>query len=137
MAGESTINVPLMRKVLEHITEHPEEHDQGVWAEKTPCGTTYCMAGHTVLMAGHEIAWSGGPTDVSNEDGADHVTKSVVTPDGLTNYIPYVAARELGLDRDQASMLFYDSSSIEDLWESANFYTDGEIEIPEQFKESI
>lgn len=137
MAGESTINVPLMRKVLEHITAHPEEHNQHVWAERNPCGTTYCMAGQTVLMAGHEIAWSNGSEPDLDEDCADHVTTRIETPDGRSNYIPHVAARELGLSGCQATELFYDSTSIEDLWENANHYTDGEIEIPEQFKETI
>lgn len=131
------INVPLMRKVLEHITEHPEEHDQQSWAEKTACGTTYCMAGHAVLMAGHEIAWSAIAGVYLEEDGADRVTEPIETSESFTQYIPHVAAHELGIDHMQASMLFYDSTYLEELWEVANFITDGEIEVPEQFKEIV
>lgn len=130
------INIPLMRKVLEHITEHPEEHDQNVWAERGPCGTAYCMAGHTVVMTGHKLSWE------SNEFEEDEVvTESVQTPILINGEeegrISRVAAFELGLIESQWETLFLYSDTVEDLWTAANEMTDGEIEIPEQFKESI
>src|SRR6478609_6380573 len=53
-------NLPLLRKVLEHIDAHPEEWHQSVWAMETSaseCGTAFCVAGHTVVMAGGELLW--------------------------------------------------------------------------------
>lgn len=44
------LNVPLITKVMDHIEAHPQEHDQGTWASRTGCGTTYCFAGHAVNM---------------------------------------------------------------------------------------
>lgn len=125
------INVPLMRKVLEHISEHPEEHDQGTWAERTACGTTMCMAGHAVVMAGHQISWPG---TLDDESSADFVTEPIVVDNETTRRIPAVAAHELGLTEEQKDAFFYESGTIEDLWREAHIYTDGEIEIPEQYQ---
>lgn len=54
-------NLPLLRKVLDHIDAHPEEWDQSNYvlteAEQIKqqtgqpgCGTAYCIAGHAVAM---------------------------------------------------------------------------------------
>jgi hypothetical protein len=123
-----TINVPLLRKTLEHITAHPEEHNQSFWAVQTPCGTAYCLAGHAVQLAGHEILW----TDVcpcgcdSRERSAWHCT------DGRE--IEYVATEELGLTEDQADDLFESRNTLHYLWRKAAHYTDGEIDVPEQLR---
>ncbi len=66
-------NVPLLRKVREHIGAHPEEWWQGSWriipdgsltapsarraqrqVEQPFCGTTYCFAGWATTLAGLE-----------------------------------------------------------------------------------
>lgn len=125
------IDVPLMRKVLEHISEHPDEHDQADWAIRTACGTTYCFAGHTVMMRGHEIDWSLGD---ASEDSAGSVKGAVRIEGGWENRISQVAAYELGLDEDQQEGMFISAGSLADLWHLASEYTNGEIEVPEQFE---
>jgi len=45
-----TPNLPLLRKVLDHIDAHPEEWRQGGWAIETECGTACCIAGFAVAM---------------------------------------------------------------------------------------
>lgn len=48
-------NLPLLRKVLEHIDAHPEEWYQSSWGIHTPqsaCGTAFCVAGHAVMLSG-------------------------------------------------------------------------------------
>lgn len=116
------INVPLLRKTLEHITAHPEEHSQAAWAEKdqrTLCGTTYCLAGHAVQFAGYEIDWE---TPIYSAD-------CVVGGES----IELAAQRELGLTDPQARRMFNFRTNLLGLWEQAAHYTCGEIKVPERF----
>lgn len=116
------INVPLLRKTLEYISDHPEEHNQSCWAERglnTPCGTAFCAAGHAVQFAGHQIDWEG-------DEYADTVMGG--------GTIEQVAAQELGLSGRQANHLFHFASGQRDLWRMASEITGGEIEIPSQFQ---
>lgn len=48
------MNIELARKVLDYIERHPDEHDQSSFANNntTMCGTTCCIAGHTMLLSG-------------------------------------------------------------------------------------
>jgi len=67
-------NLPLLRKVLDHIDAHPQEWNQDLWGvnfplydqwaskEYTRCGTAFCIAGHAVTMAGAEPVWEDDGT---------------------------------------------------------------------------
>src|SRR5437588_13068265 len=115
-----SINIPLLRKVLDHITAHPDEWDQGSWAIQTdssPCGTAFCVAGHAAVMRGHEIAWVPGALPV-------YYTRS-------GEAIDTVAVKELGLNMAQSAHLFAPDNSLADLWYLAEVYTDGAINAPE------
>lgn len=120
-----TINTPLLRKTLEHITEHPDEWNQGFWAVNMPCGTQYCLAGHAVLLSGQDVDWD------TTRDVRGHQM-----PERATNgrSIQSAARVALGLSEAQAFMLFHDYNSLQYLWRSASEFTDGEIETPEEFK---
>lgn len=111
------INVPPLRKALEYVTDHPEEHNQLTWAQRRSCGTTGCLAYHIAVIAGHEARWGDFTWD--NAQAAYHVTT------GET--IKVVAAREIGLDLIQSDLLFAGSNSVDRLWELAAEFTDGEI----------
>lgn len=117
------INVPLLRKTLEHITAHPEEWDQGVWmreAARNECGTAGCLAGWALTLAGHELDFDKNNIFFGE---AHYLT------DGRP--IEEAAEQELGLTEDQGEELFAETNTLVDLWELANEYTDGEIEVPE------
>ena len=114
-----TANIQLLRKVLEHVTDHPEEWNQGVWAVRNDCGTAACIAGHTVLMTGHQVEW------VSMSGATE---KAIAVSQGPT--INRVAAHELGLTGYQADVLFNASNTLADLWWLAGQITDGEIATP-------
>lgn len=117
------INTPLLTKVLNHITDHPEEHNQSCWAERgldTPCGTAFCVAGHAVQFAGHQIDWE-------SDEYADTVVGG--------GTIERVAAQELGLSGQQANYLFHGGGRQRDLWRLASKITGGEIEIPARFQD--
>lgn len=110
-----TVNVPLLRKVMEHITEHPEEHDQQQW-----CGTACCIAGHAALMTGWQMqTFSCGSTS------------SYLTRDGLRDHAESIAMEELGLGRAEAYELFSGHNTLDDIWSIVDELTDGEIMRPD------
>lgn len=115
-----SVNVERLRAVLEHITAHPEEWNQETWAQRTPCGTAFCLAGHTVVMAGLKVDWDDA------EDGVSSTVKN-------GSFIDEVATELLGLDSG-ASMfghqLFAPYNTLADLWRIAGELTGGEIAAP-------
>jgi hypothetical protein len=84
------VNVPLMRKTMEHIHEHPEEWNQGQWV--SACGTMACFAGRALILAGRDL-------------------KQVAHGMGFQ----WEAMVELGLTFDQSGQLFYGGNNLEDL----------------------
>lgn len=112
------IDVPLLRKALEHITAHPEGWNQEHWAQKTACGTAFCLAGHVAVMSGHEPLWERCGFEWS----------AAATTDG--ELIFDVARRHLGLTLHEAQDLFEGGNYLERLWELASLYTQGEITTP-------
>lgn len=125
--------VPILRKALEHITAHPEEWRQSIWALKDLCGTECCLAGTIVAQQGYNFIWDNGAAQFATKPGS-----------AKGQYIPHAAAGELlgrpvhnfvSGDKDYAQItrLFYSTHSLRELWRMANALTDGEIEIPEEF----
>lgn len=123
-----TVNVPLLRKILEHITAHPEEWHQEWWAIKTSessCGTACCVAGWAAFLGGYSFRWG-------HLQDNDKASVNVGGKAGKT--IPEIARKLLGLNQDQGTELFYSGNTLKDLWADAHEFTNGEIEIPEEFK---
>lgn len=109
-------NVPLLRKVLEHVTEHPLEHAQGHWAVRNGCGSAYCVAGWTAVFEG----WT--PT---YED--DDVSTGTFVRAGSYHHAGDIARAALGVSDSDASVLFRSTNSLDVLWGLAETMTDGEI----------
>lgn len=122
------VDVPLLRKALDHITAHPEEWRQSWWVSKTDCGTACCLAGHVALMTGHEINWQ---SDVWRFARGEDVSTASTVEDG--RHIALVAQEELGLNDSQQETLFHAQNSLSELWHLASRFTNGEIEIPEAY----
>ncbi len=120
------LNVPLLRKTLEHITAHPEEHDQGSWARYSPsCGTKGCLAYHAASMEGDLRAsrsLMGGMIWYME----DHNGFEVGT-------IRKIARDRLGLDGRQADLLFDANNTVGRLWWLAHEFSNGEVEVPPEF----
>lgn len=112
----TTVNVPLLRKILDHITAHPEEHDQEVWAERTACGTVMCLAGHAAVMTGHTIAYE-------RRANGDWMVRYCTNGEQIED----VARDALGLTYLQAAKLFDSQNSRDTLWDLAETFTDGQI----------
>lgn len=107
-------NLPLLRKVLDHIDAHPEEWAQGTWAQRSyplerhvrelnrgravelpvpACGTAFCIAGHAAVMAGFTVSWPSDATSSALLTSGDHIED--------------VARDELGLTAGEARVLFW------------------------------
>lgn len=130
----SEINVPLLQKVLDHITAHPDEHRQDNWARRdlNGCGTACCVAGWAALMSGHELQWKeyGGCGD---PHCCPIQADAATTTSGQT--IEAVATEELGLTHAQADRLFAGGNELAELWWLAARYTSGALEVPDQFRD--
>ncbi len=118
-----TVNAVLLRQVLDHITAHPEQHDQAHFAIRTDCGTAYCLAGHAVVLSGYRIAWE--------ESLLNRHAFNAKLDDGSTAEIPDLAAELLGLEPgpydEEWPDLFDGGNSRADLWRMASELTDGAI----------
>lgn len=115
-------NFPLLWKVYDHIVAHPEEWDQAAWAirvrdedtETTAllkdgfCGTSFCVAGHAVHMSDPSAefifeVWKGSDFVCANK---------LSLPGGTTEWVGTHAAKMLGLDEDEAELLFNGANSL-------------------------
>lgn len=124
------IDVPLLRKELEHITAHPDEWDQKVWLRHTnasTCGTKGCLAGNVVLHLG----WKpyADPIQVAIGTPLHHVWRA--GKDGMEiRRVRDVAREALGLTYDEENVLFASGNTLLEMWLIAEALTDGEIEVP-------
>lgn len=130
-------NLPMLRKVIDHIQEEPESWNQQHWAVKwvkvgverlrnargqftgqtrpAECGTAYCIAGHTVVMAGYDLEWEPGLV-MGWGDAVLARRTSVTNPDtGWYVTISDMAAHELGLTRQEWSELFAGGNNLHDV----------------------
>lgn len=127
------VNVPLLRKTMEHIKSHPEHWHQGSWrtdisedmAESLnagratgrhrpvpiSCGTAMCFAGWACELAGDE--WEA---DVFGGLDQFFVSDHVMV-DGQPVRAAERARDLLGLTRFQADRLFEGLNRLEDLEE--------------------
>jgi hypothetical protein len=121
------INVPLLRKTLEHISTDPARWDQACWARRSDCATTCCLAGHALILAGGTLDFEGH-SDLQVDEHTE--TGHGYGRDGRHGLIEYLAQAELGLDTDQAARLFHGENTLPELWALAGELTGGEITTP-------
>lgn len=113
----------LLRRTLEHVLAHPDEHDQTSWGLRLPCGTSYCLAGHAVVtVLGARPVW------FPCADGG--VLQDVVMP-GTSEVVGVAdAARDaLGLPTGWANLLFSARNSRADLAEAVHRVTGGRVDL--------
>lgn len=97
------LDLPLLSKVMDHIDQHPREHDQTIWARTSEeCGTSCCFAGHAVSISpqGYPMVWE------PLIDGTGSLALEVLAPDGIKQRISDHAADLLGLTAREADQLF-------------------------------
>lgn len=92
-------NLPLLRKVLDHIDAHPEEWRQSTYATVTDCGTAHCIAGHAVAMT----------------VGVTRDQNGVLSPAPAFVTFHDEGMHQLGLTEDEAQDLFVNTLDGEDM----------------------
>ncbi len=103
------INVPLLRKTMEHIEAHPEEWDQRHWAiQKEECGTAFCFAGTAIQLSG-EKRWQWDWHPICNEATLHDTVQDCQVS------IAETARKLLGLRAHQASDLFEANNTLPEL----------------------
>ena len=131
---DPVIDVERLRALLEHLTAHPELHNQGEWAiheerGNRPCMTAHCAAGWTVALDDrYSIIWhatSGGESFGTHASG----------PDGEHKTIREIAHELLGFTYVRGAIFFAATNSLHDLWSYASIWTNGAIQIPNSVTE--
>lgn len=137
-------NVPLFQKLMDHLTTHPEEHDQGVWGrakvkDGTPCGTAFCAAGTVVSWSEkYKLVWE--QYDSRNLELNCAVPIDVTAPEIVSDLedlpresvlISVAAQRELGID---STTLFAGNNTLHDLWYLSNKLCNGQLTVPPEFQ---
>lgn len=126
--GTHIPNVPMLRKIWEHINMHPEEWDQTSWGKKivekvlprdqrgrfttgsqTVCRTSFCVAGHAVNMAGISILGE----NVSDVVQLHWTNERSVDGDRIE--IRQYAAHILGLTGEEANYMFSAKNTLRDV----------------------
>lgn len=126
--SETAVNVPLLRKVMDHITAHPEEYDQREYAVRTDCGTTHCVAGWALALSGREFIFRALRV-CDHRTAADfgwQAELGVVSGD----YTHGAAAEALGLKWADAERLFDIDNTLPGVWRIVEELTSGEITRP-------
>jgi hypothetical protein len=104
-------NIPELERVLQYIKDHPEQHDQNIWAAKHGCKTTMCFAGTAVALSDqYDLVWERGAITgiYSCAQAVDRETWEIVSVRGA-------AERILGLENRESSALFNWSRTRDDL----------------------
>lgn len=93
------VNAARLEQVIGVIEADLSKWDQSMWAQRNPCGTSYCLAGHAAVLAGKQ------PLFVNKYDSEPNDEQiAFQTIDG--EYIQDVAMEWLDLDEDEANYLF-------------------------------
>lgn len=109
--------------ILDHITKHPEQHDQLSWVDgdfgpsaKPGCGTTACVSGYTVLFTNDPRFYLHKVSSLTNE----------WTVEEKGDFGFKEAGREhLGLSDYDASVLFFRTNN-EQARKALEFLANGE-----------
>lgn len=130
---DPVIDVERLRRLLEHLTANPREHDQTMWGQRFhddlggACRTSYCAAGWAVVLDGRcTIKWRTDPY-MKTFDSAAHA----IDQNGEMHTIRNLACNLLGFSYDQGSRFFDSTNSLYRLWGYATVWTDGEIQRPD------
>lgn len=101
------LNRRLLRKVRNRIAKIPESYSQNVWVMESgasPCGAVACLAGETVIANAVDV--QTGIKTLLRWDDKDAPSRSA-----FAVYIPYRAAKLLGLNDDDAMAMFRGNAS--------------------------
>lgn len=135
--NQPVLNIPLLRKVLEHIEAHQDEWEQSSWrlldVDNNRCGTAMCFAGHAAHIMGCD--WSKNHPEYVVADEADrewaeqqaHINLDVFEGEGELMHACWRAQRLLGLTDEQRMELFAGGNDLDDLREMVDRFERGAL----------
>ena len=155
---ETAINVELMLRELNYITDNPDKYDQRYWCRVIPpagtgatrsdhhtCRTVGCFAGNVVVNAGKVAYFVWGRfSDYYNSTETEYFTNwddipddtylydIEVQPNDLGNTWTDEACNILGLDYYKHQEIFDGDNTLWDVWNFARIFTRDQIQIPER-----
>lgn len=88
-------NTELLERVMQHIEDHPEQHQQAIWANE--CGTAACFAGWAALFSG----WTREENNFFRSS------------DGRSLHLRSLASEVLGLSDGESEILFHAANHVE------------------------
>lgn len=111
-------DIEQLDRALKWIEANPELHDQDMWATRTPCSTTMCVAMVVAVLNG----WQPRFND-------NDVTAWVVDPEspGDPRAVDEVARELLGIDAVQEHALFISARGFADLRRMRDLIARGEL----------
>lgn len=149
-----TINVPLATRVLDQILAAPDRWTQDVWLDRpypvenqaptdtvNNCNTAGCFAGWAVVLSGAKSDHRGVfveslPAELQTTVRAAVSQRPFRDLRELGLYeVSDVAAAALGLTEDQPRVLFDSDNTLDDLYHFLNYWTGGEIAVPDELPE--
>lgn len=115
-------NMKVLTEALTFISDNPDKHKQHVWT----CGTGACLAGWVTLLNGYEnslipaVDWFGDSMTTEVENGV------VKDKRGHRHFVSSLAEELLDIDPRDATILFNEDNTIEDLKLMAKDLENGE-----------
>lgn len=113
-------NVPLLRKTMEHIKEHPEHWLQDTYRimVETGLAEAWGRSFHRQglpLECGTAMCFAGWACDIAGVEWRDDFGGTILVGGGETSSAATMAQELLGITGSQASYLFSAGNTIEDL----------------------
>lgn len=120
-------NLPLLRKTMDFINEHPENHNQQTWV--SPCGTQFCFAGHAAIIDGADFdpakAGYGWYIDESGKHITDFEADDFYEQGKPYRHVADHAQEILGLTSAEKMYLFASHRTKESLNEAVTLMEQG------------
>ncbi|MAY48819.1 MAG: hypothetical protein CMH38_03490 [Microbacterium sp.] len=95
-------NTELLQRVMQHIDDHPEQHNQAVWL-RHDCGTAACFAGWAALLSDELVEVQDVEVDGMFYDRA-----------GVMHATSGAAVKVLGVTGEESDVLF-DATNSRDM----------------------
>lgn len=106
------MNVANLRALAQKLRRirHEEHYNQGVWTERTTCGSVACLAGHAIVLAGFRTILDSqseyGVKQFDEESGPDPAVCAIGSDGKKVKRLSLVARQWLGFTENQAETVF-------------------------------
>lgn len=104
-------DIALLDQIIAHIEAHPEDWLQDDWAQRSPCGTTFCIAGHVARIRMPE-GWSFKFKELYDEN---YDAAYTIGDHEATETISSFAADQLAISYTERDILFDGSNTLPEI----------------------